>query len=108
MRESEIDPHGHGIKSAFSTMTKEEIDADFMASKALIDKQMGRERKSHEEAPCTINEEDDLTNNNRVTACSSIVSCYNYKHFRYDSGRCNGWESCGKWTYQEAVKEGCI
>lgn len=108
VQESEIDRYGHGIKSVFSTMTKEEIEADFMASKALIDKQLGRNRRSRSDAPCTIAEEDDLTNNDRVTACSSVITCYNYKALEYDSGRCNGWESCAKWTYQGAVKEGCI
>ena len=80
-----------------------------MMAKAGIDKLLGRAgRKSHSSAPCSIIDEDDLTNDDRVTKCSSINTCYNKRHSKYDSGNCNGWESCGMWVSEGSTKQGCI
>jgi hypothetical protein len=52
--EDEIDPHGHGIKSEFSKMSKDEFERQFKESLKVLDKKLDRSRSSHWNAPCSI------------------------------------------------------
>lgn len=41
--------------------------------------------------------------------CSSINTCYDHDFFRYDNNNCkNTYESCGSWSTDGKVLEGCI
>ena len=43
---------------------------------------------------CSPEEEDDVTYGPRVTACSKISGCYDFKANQYDNGNCDEYHSC--------------
>ena len=43
---------------------------------------------------CTIDQENDKLNPDRIKTCSDIKDCYNTDTDKYDSSKCMAWESC--------------
>ena len=73
-------------------------------------------QKNYPWAKCSILEEDNITDMERATKCSTFKSCFNFAEFKktgelkYDNKLCNGWESCTKFIdpADGKTKEGCI
>ena len=59
-------------------------------------------------AKCTLQAENDLQNDKRVSQCSSISSCYSFETYKYDNSFCSEYESCGNWSVDDQLFEGCI
>ena len=45
---------------------------------------------------CTKKEEDNIKNLKRVTSCSSLNTCYDFKANKYLNSNCEDYNSCGK------------
>ena len=68
-----------------------------------------------EEEKCTIYEQDDLTNDDRVTYCSSLTACHDKSNNKFSDGFCSSPdERCSEWSVTDrrtklmTYYDGCI
>ena len=60
-------------------------------------------------AKCTLDEEDNWNETNRIEKCSSMKKCYDDKTLKYDNDKCAKDEECASWmtSFKQKVT-GCI
>ena len=69
--------------------------------------------KQFSDSKCTLDDENNYTDPERIEDCSFIEECYNFDLGKYDNSKCRDEEQCAHWETKntdgtESTHHGCV